>query len=104
MLTPRSCRQCGQTFSPAKSFHHSCWNCWRAEHGDQNSDGPAETLRLRQENEALRLRLAQPRLPALDPAAIRWLITLVHPDRHQNSRRANEVTATLLQMREEQSQ
>jgi hypothetical protein len=91
-MTRRPCRRCGGLFYPAKAFHLACWQCWRADRVD-------ETARLRDEVETLRRRLTQARPPALDAAAIRWILQLVHPDKHDNSPRSNSVTAALLQMR-----
>lgn len=103
-MTPSRCRDCGQMFNPAKDFHSVCWTCWHENAGD-NADSPRIVIaKLRDELERLQCRLAQPRPPVLDAAAIRWIIQLVHPDKHDNSSISNAVTSTLLQMRGELSQ
>ena len=92
-MTSRPCRDCGQLFRPAKEFHSICWGCW-------HERATSETAWLRDEVARLRRRLAQPWPAALDRTAIRWMLQLVHPDRHSNSPLSNAVTAALLQMRE----
>ena len=103
-MTPRRCRDCGQMFNPEKDFHAVCWTCWHESAADNPDSTRFEIARLRDQLESLQRRLARPRPLPLDAAAIRWILQLVHPDKHNNSPRANAVTVALLHMREEKTQ
>ena len=79
-MVRRFCKRCGEEFKPSRDFHNFCWECYRAAHGDASNEVHAHAA-------------------PFDAVEIRWILQLVHPDKHQNSVRANHVTATLLRMR-----
>jgi len=88
------CADCGQQFHvmEAERWKRVCRFCYRKE------------MRAKDELKALRaelelLRRWRPRPESLDPARIRQLLQLCHPDKHGNSRLACEVTQWLLRQK-----
>ena len=98
----RLCRGCGKAFEPSRDYHHSCWDCWRADQLSAPPDAAAqvrlENQRLRSEVERLRALADQPKL-GLDVATLRALVQLTHPDKHDGSPLAVRITQKLLQLR-----
>jgi hypothetical protein len=92
----RNCSSCGEAFDAYKRWYRQCWHCWRQERDDE----------LRQEgfDAGYRAGLARRRpamartSPLTDPALLRDLVSLVHPDRHPPERTnlATQLTALLL--------
>jgi hypothetical protein len=94
----RACESCARPFAPKGSWQRLCWECWhrRRELDDQAfaagyDAGYADGLGRRH------------RPTELDPALVGRIVRLTHPDRHPPERavEANEVTAVLLNIREQ---
>ena len=83
----RRCLQCFREFSPKKSHFHTCPGCWTPDLARPSNR--AEQL----ERENVRLRAF------VNPAFVRNLVQLGHPDRHGGSALATEVTSALLEIR-----
>lgn len=113
--------KCGQTFEAQGAWQRLCWDCWRAQEAERADRGDLSALAKRSTKlldeayEAGRRRgyedgyaagARETRAPSsnggpLDPALLRELISLCHPDRHPPERfdQANRVTAQLVSMR-----
>ena len=79
-MTTRTCRRCRRDFQPSRDFHNFCWECYSSTRDSKHEETHAHSV-------------------PFDAVELRWLIQLTHPDRHENSPRANHVTAKLLEMR-----
>jgi hypothetical protein len=77
----RACRSCGGLFTPAKSFHRQCWECyWDERDQTRTTPTPAPTSTI------------------LDAKTLRDAIRLAHPDLHPAARKdlATATTQKLL--------
>jgi hypothetical protein len=85
------CADCGQTFHVIESerWKRVCIYCYRGEKRAKD-----EAAALRRELEHLRRRQWQ--AAALEPARVRQLLQLCHPDKHGGSRLSVEATQWLL--------
>ncbi len=114
----RGCKRCGEVLPPGlPSFHTMCRGCFieskRAEDNQIRSQLEAEKRRAdAAEMEVWRLRQAAGHRAAgqgeagqvlksmgFDGRSVMKLIQLCHPDRHDNSQLANEMTRLLLEVR-----
>ncbi len=99
------CKRCKLRFVPTKNYQKVCLPCWKVRQGYQLSKAD-EALMLLQEvlEEFVRdLQWERQQLrekEALSPARIVELIQLCHPDRHNGSEKATEITKWLLEMRD----
>jgi hypothetical protein len=101
------CESCGRAFrvKPPFEWQRVCYRCFKGE-----SDARTQLRTLQAENALLKaqlstLRIAAPtRLQSLDLRRWRLLVSLCHPDKHQNSEVSNETTAWLIEVRDEVQQ
>jgi hypothetical protein len=88
----RRCESCRQVFTPARSYHRRCWDCWRA--------GTDQGLRDQgyAKGYAAGYQDARRDQPTMDPDLAREALTLTHPDLHRGAReaKATRVTQQLL--------
>ena len=93
-MNARRCTDCGGSLFGLPNYARLCKPCFIA--GKQREhDGLVEVVQqLRAEIERLRAT------PTLDPQTMRKLLQLCHPDKHNGSAIANEVTTMLLSMRQ----
>lgn len=113
-LEHATCEACGDTFTraPGESWKRLCLRCWKATPAakkaarDKLAQLTAELAETRAERDRLRLRVLALELDGqrtkpkgIPPDMLKRLITLAHPDRHGNSKAANEATAWLLAQR-----
>jgi len=100
-VSTSTCIDCGATFERDAEWKVRCASCWGARKRSRSGDPVHE--RLRAENAALRAELeALRRAPAIPPRLVELLprlLQIAHPDKHGNSRAANEVTRELLALR-----
>lgn len=106
-LAHATCEECGGTFTraPGESWKRLCLSCWKAAR-DKLAQLTAELAETRAERDRLRLRVLKLELDGqrtkpegIPPEMLRRLVRLCHPDRHGNSKAANEATAWLLAQR-----
>jgi NMD protein affecting ribosome stability and mRNA decay len=84
-----------------------CRKCFRAQKESEETEREALLIRLQMENQTLRgqVRMLQFKATvggapdAISPEKLRALIQLCHPDRHSDSKIANEITQWLLKLR-----
>jgi len=113
----RECECCHTPFVPAQGFERLCPVCFKIDRGYTLYGGDKALLQLQeryraQQAEMIELteRYTRVRSKAksamkalagstLSPDRIEQLIRLCHPDRHQNSRAATEITQWLLSLR-----
>ena len=89
------CTHCGEWFKPKYENLRLCFDCFKKrERALEEYDDLVEEIETLRE----RARLPSLRVP---PARLRQLLHLCHPDKHNNSRTATEVTQWLLELREE---
>ena len=109
------CSDCGAPFHVAddETWKTRCLPCWRASKGTGYWRPTGEAERLREELETTRLvlnvaelriaqleaKLARTANVELDPAMLKLLTQLVHPDRHDNSAASNRAMAYLNDLR-----
>lgn len=105
------CSDCGFLFPAQKGFERTCSVCFKLAKGYDLLAGDMacvwfqERLRLSKENEkkAKLKRSSPPVTPEIDlpltPEEWKKLIFLCHPDKHQGSKVAEEVTMRLLSLR-----
>ena len=113
-LERATCEACWDTFTraPGESWKRLCLSCWKATPAakkaarDRLAQLTAELAEVRAERDRLRLRVLALELDGqrtkpkgIPPDMLKRLITLAHPDRHGNSKAANEATAWLLAQR-----
>lgn len=110
-----SCSNCRRPFPQHEGWARECFVCYKTKRKYDLIKGDKfflwaqiEMERLQEEVNELRVRLqqaakhrAQPEAsgPSLDEATLKSLLILCHPDKHDNSQRATEVTQKLLDMR-----
>jgi hypothetical protein len=97
----RACRGCGRQFRPDKASHHYCtWACLLAHARGRGASGSTWQEGY---DAGYRAGLAQAHQQRWMPPAIwRALMSVAHPDRHQDSplaQTAHEVTVWLIQHR-----
>jgi hypothetical protein len=118
-----SCEKCGAEYDAKGAWQKLCWECWRSRENERAGRGDLTALAnhatklLNEAYEAGRQRgydvgyaeasaAARPRRNgndgAIDPALLRELIRLCHPDMHPPERfdTANRVTAQLNSIRD----
>jgi hypothetical protein len=108
------CETCGTPFhvQDGEEWKRLCLPCWRASKtGYWRPTGEAERLREELETTRLVLNVAELRIAQLeaklartanvelDPAMLKLLTQLVHPDRHDNSAASNRAMAYLNDLR-----
>ncbi len=103
------CRECNRPFPQKASWAKKCVLCFKEDRGYDLLSGDLSFLwaqmeikRLQAENRELPNREAQPTTdpaPVLTEKFIRELLSLTHPDRHNNSDRSNRITGELLDLR-----
>ena len=113
-LERATCESCGDTFTraPGESWKRLCLSCWRATPAakkaarDKLAQLTAELAETRAERDRLRLRVLaleldgqQAKPEGIPPEMLRRLVRLCHPDRHSQSKAANQATAWLLAQR-----
>lgn len=97
-----TCPSCARFFDQRAPWARLCVACYVA---NKRRALPLEQqlAEARHEVSVLRQRLAalehRPSSPAIPATMLRRLLQLAHPDRHGNSRAANEATAWLLDQR-----
>ena len=111
----RVCDECNTPFAAPKGFESMCPVCFKLDRGYDLYVGDKALLLLQEQYHTQVLRLANltarynhlrakqapspsPQMP-LDPKRVEQLIRLCHPDKHQNSRAATEMTQWLLSQR-----
>jgi hypothetical protein len=107
-LVWQACEVCSRMFPTPASYRRLCPPCWKKTHGiELHTTDEALDLALTRISEldkqlsALAHAQAQPAAPSgpgLSPARVRALLALCHPDRHQGSAKATEVTRWLLSL------
>ena len=111
----RACQECNTPFPAPKGFESMCPICFKLDRGYDLYVGDKALLLLQEQYHTQVQRLAQltarynrlrakhasPPSPqvSLDPKRVEQLIRLCHPDKHQNSRAATEMTQWLLGQR-----
>lgn len=113
-----TCRDCGCAFPQRQFFEELCPICYKLDRGYDLLWGDKVLLRaqqhiktLQEENDSARqevkkkekelLAMSKRNLDPLSLPAIKKLIRLCHPDRHDNSQLATEVTQWLLRLKAE---
>lgn len=102
-----TCTSCGSTFwrDPAESWKHLCLSCWRE--SKAKADRQADNLRIQLNRALVENAVLQRKLARLETSTgipddvLARLIRLSHPDKHQGSKTATEVTKWLLSQRKE---
>jgi hypothetical protein len=95
-MSARRCTACRVALpATAPGFVTLCRPCFIESKKQEHAALVDEVLELR--SEVARLRRER---QCIEPEMIARLIRLAHPDRHANSRAANEATAWLLSLRE----
>ena len=102
----KQCTHCGDWFAPKFPNAKLCWACWQKRETAFNAydDLQSELRELRAENFELRVKSIQPPPPrsaSIPPELLSKMIRLCHPDRHDGSPTANDVTRWLLEQRRE---
>lgn len=97
MNSPKTCQLCGRTFYPDAHWKTLCLPCYKKTKAREN-EATSELTELRSENYRLRSMLTHSH-GAIPPGILNSLIRLAHPDRHGNSKAANDATAWLLSQR-----
>lgn len=113
-LAHATCEECGDPFTraPGESWKRRCLSCWKASPAakkaarDKLAQLTAELAEVRAERDRLRLRVLALELDGqrakpegIPPEMLRRLVRLCHPDRHGQSKAANQATAWLLAQR-----
>ena len=94
----RRCKDCQDWFIPKHDWEIRCLPCWKETKGYTRSrrdwQDPVP--------EIVHVPVSDSRLPTFEEwsGMLMRLIKLTHPDRHQNSREANDVTRWLLEQRQ----
>lgn len=113
-----TCEVCSGTFDRPESerWKSKCFPCWKRSKASTNSSGQAQHQRSKTSGSdnmdwwqrgyaagrAAALEMSEATPAPLDRARIRQLLQLCHPDRHDQSPLAGEVTTWLLSMRGKQ--
>lgn len=96
--TEAECRTCGAPFyrSTDEQWKTLCLDCWRSSKAKTHDSA---TCLLCYQRGLVAGRAHRSNAPALDPARIRELLQLAHPDKHAGSPLATRVTSWLLSQR-----
>jgi hypothetical protein len=88
----RRCARCGYVFTPDRSYHRKCWDCWRADREEDLRRDGYHSGYAHGRNTTTQV--------ALTDDLLRDAVKLTHPDRHPPERQAlaNRVTAALLDL------
>lgn len=101
MAFKKFCRECGHDFYADAEWKSVCIHCYKKQKRAED-----RVYELEEENAKLRVFI-ETRLPAMiedrvDESRLRKLIQLCHPDKHNGSEGANEITQWLLSLRPKQ--
>ncbi|MBF0261981.1 MAG: hypothetical protein HQL97_09135 [Magnetococcales bacterium] len=115
----RECDDCGRAFYPRQGWERICYPCWRAGKNAEEQELSEQAGALQKKAQELRtlegeleqwgkeliewehrLKLREQHAANEWPGMLMRLIKLAHPDRHDNSREANDVTRWLIDQRE----
>jgi hypothetical protein len=103
-MSRKRCRHCSLWFGAAASYQDLCPVCFKRSRGwDFRANDAAILWLQRALSYAEFSKPTRTMEPDIDAAMVRRLILLCHPDRHDNSTEANEVTGWLLDVRREVS-
>lgn len=99
----KQCRECLGVFDCGESeaWKKLCFPCWKRSKATTNTDSQAWYQRGYEAGHASAIAMSEAAPAGLDKARIRQLLQLVHPDRHNGSALANEVTTWLLALRKD---
>ena len=91
----KRCDHCGEYFQPKYANSKLCYPCWKKRETAFRQYDYLVGLVDRLESQLYKRSSEQ----AIPPDMLKKLILLSHPDKHDNSRTANEVTQWLLSRR-----
>lgn len=106
----KECKKCKKPFIDAADYKKTCIICWKQEKGYALNKGDNSYLEMQDYAHALEQEIAdlekeleedknEPEPKNLSEDQIKALLRLCHPDKHSNSKLANEVTKWLLALR-----
>jgi hypothetical protein len=94
-----TCTTCGDSFDQDEPWKKICTPCWQEKKRAEKAAASGidnELFCLRVEVAALRQQIER---QGIEPAMLKKLIRLCHPDRHGNSQASNQATSWLLVQR-----
>ena len=104
-MTRAACIECGTIFTrkPDEAWKTRCVSCWSA--GKAKTDRQADNLQIRLDKALIENAMLHRKLARLETSTgipdgvLARMIRLCHPDKHQGSKAATEVTQWLLTQR-----